>query len=87
MFTFQVLPIKQIGKILWNGQMTEEVHEGGNCNKKMANADHDKFWYLNLSSFVSNDITVDASYKHSHRDEALTVAVDLDVPLQPPNAG
>lgn len=29
-FSFQVLPVKELGKILFKGQMTEEVHE--NCN-------------------------------------------------------
>jgi hypothetical protein len=26
-FSFQVLPVKEIGKILFKGQMTEEIHE------------------------------------------------------------
>jgi hypothetical protein len=28
-FSFQVLPVKEIGKILFKGQMTEEIHESG----------------------------------------------------------
>lgn len=28
-FSFQVLPVKELGKILFKGQMTEEVHEMG----------------------------------------------------------
>lgn len=30
-FSFQVLPVKELGKILCKGQMTEEVHESGEC--------------------------------------------------------
>lgn len=86
-FTFQVLPIRQIGKILWDGQMTEEVHENGPCHKKMANNDHDKFWYLNFFSPLSPEATAAVCYKHAHRDEALINCVHLEVPLQPPNIG
>lgn len=28
-FSFQVLPVKELGKILFKGQMTEEIHEAG----------------------------------------------------------
>lgn len=27
MFSFQVLPVKELGKLLFSGQMTEEVHQ------------------------------------------------------------
>lgn len=39
-FSFQVLPVKEIGKILFKGQMTEEIHESHtdeSCNKLKKN--------------------------------------------------
>lgn len=31
-FSFQVLPVKEIGKILFKAQMTEEIHEAGHSS-------------------------------------------------------
>lgn len=31
-FSFQVLPVKELGKLLFKGTMTEEVHESGNSD-------------------------------------------------------
>lgn len=84
-FTFMMLPLKQIGKMLWDNQMTEEVHEHGPCHKKMANNDHDKFWYHHLFSTASIDDSNVICYKHASRAEALIKCHHLDVPLQPPN--
>jgi len=42
-FSFQVLPVKEIGKILFKGQMTEEIHEAdvtdGSSSKIKKDAD------------------------------------------------
>ncbi len=86
-FAFQVLPVKAIGKILWDGQMTEEVHEHGPCHKKMTNTDHDKFWYLHFISTQHIENEPKVCFKHALRDEALIKCLHLEVPLQPPNAG
>lgn len=86
-FAFQVLPVKAIGKILWDGQMTEEVHEHGPCHKKMAPNDHDKFWYLHFIAQPDIESKRVVSCQHALRDEALIQCHHLDVPLQPPNAG
>ncbi len=36
-FSFQVLPVKEIGQILFKGQMTEEIHEAdvNDCSSKI----------------------------------------------------
>ena len=86
-FAFQVLPVKAIGKILWDGQMTEEVHEHGPCQKKMTGSDHDKFWYLHFITPQHIEGKPQLSFKHAMRDEALIKCFHLEVPLQPPNAG
>lgn len=85
-FTFQILPVRAIGKILWNSQMTEEVHEHG-CSKKMTNDNHDRFWYLHFITPQCLEDKPEVCYKHALRDEALIKCLHLDVPLQPPNAG
>lgn len=84
-FTFMMLPVKQIGKMLWDSQMTEEVHEHGPCHKKMTSNDHDKFWYHHLFSTASIEGSDAICYKHASRAEALIKCHHLDVPLQPPN--
>jgi hypothetical protein len=85
-FTIQILPIKEIGKILWNGQMTEEVHESGSCHKKMASDSHNKLWYHNFGTAISiEDNGVSRLTLHVLRDEALIKSHHRDVPLQPPN--
>jgi hypothetical protein len=84
-FAFQILPVKAIGKILWDNSMTEEVHEHGPCHKKMAATHHDKFWYLQFFSTPAIENEPVVCFKHALRDEALINCVHLEVPLQPPN--
>jgi len=84
-FTIQLLPLRAIGKMLWNGQMTEEVHECNQHQKKMNTNDHDKLWYLDLAApFTNTDVA--PCYKHALRDEALIKCLHQEVPLQPPNS-
>lgn len=82
-FTFQILPVKAIGKLLCSNQMTEEVHEHG-CSKKMTN-DHNKLWYLHFMTAPNAENEPEICFKHAFRDEALIKCLHLDVPLQPPN--
>lgn len=84
-FTVQLLPLRLIGKMLWNNQMTEEVHEQGPCSKKMTGDTHDKFWYLHFITPPNAENEPEICYKHSFRDEALIKCLHLDVPVQPPN--
>lgn len=84
-FAFQVLPVKAIGKILWDGQMTEEVHEHGPCQKKMTNTDHDKFWYLHFVATPHIEKETKDCFDYVLQDEALIKCLHLEVPLQPPN--
>lgn len=84
-FTIQLLPLRVIGKMLWNNQMTEEVHENGPCQKKMTNDTHDKFWYLHFITPPSAESEIKTCFKHAFRDEALIKCPHLEVPLQPPN--
>jgi len=81
-FSLQLLPVETIGKILWNGQMTEEVHEQGSFQKKMA---PDKHWYLQFSA--AQDRLAASDFKYALRDEALIKCYHLEVLLQPPKFG
>ena len=70
--------------MLWNNQMTEEVHDHVPLQKKINTNDHDKFWYLDFPS--SKTVTESSpSYLHALRDEALIKCLHLEVLLQPPN--
>jgi hypothetical protein len=80
-FSFQLLPVEMIGKILWSGQMTEEVHEHSTFQKNMP---QDKLWYLHFSdSDCSGQNKND--FKYAIRAEALIKCYHLEVLLQPPN--
>ncbi len=84
-FTFQILPVKAIGKILWDSQLTEEVHEHGNCGKKMTNDNHDKLWYLHFLTATDVEDKSEICHHYVLRDEALIKCLHLDVLIQPPN--
>jgi len=84
-FSFQLLPIKEIGRILWNGNMTEEVNEQGPHAKKSAETFSDKNWYQHFLNALSTGSKNNADFSHALRDEALIPNVSLEVPLQPPN--
>jgi len=86
-FSFQIIPVKAIGKMLWNNQMTEEVHENGPCCKKMPGDTHDRFWYLHFITPATEERQPEVCYKHALRDEALIKCHHLEVPVQPPNVG
>jgi hypothetical protein len=83
-FTFQLLPLRAIGKLLCSNQMTEEVHEEVPFQKKMNTPDHDKFWYLD---YPNTTLITQSSpcYINVLRDEALIKCMHLEVLLQPPN--
>lgn len=80
-FSFQLLPVEMIGKILWSGQMTEEVHEQSTFQKKMT---QDKLWYLHFSDSDFADHN-NNDFKYALRAEALIKCYHLEVLLQPPN--
>jgi len=84
-FSFQILPVKEIGKILWNGTMTEEVHEHGPTHKKLVQVFPDKNWYQHFLNTVHMGSKNNSDFSHALRAEALIPTVSLEVPLQPPN--
>ena len=83
-FVFQILPVKEIGKLLCSNQLTEEVHEHG-CAKKMTSDSQDKLWYLHFITAPKAVNERETCFKHAFRDEALVKCLHLDVPVQPPN--
>ena len=59
-FSFQVLPVKELGKLLYKGMMTEEIHEAGaedNTTGKWKKQNEYKFYdkdsFLSASYFTS----------------------------------
>jgi len=85
-FSFQIIPIKEIGKLLWSGQMTEEVHSTCDNQKSSLNDEvHKKLWYHHYAHYASEELADKAAFPSFHIDEALIKCLHLDVALQPPN--
>lgn len=77
-FSFQVLPVKEIGKILFKGQMTEEIHEAdladGSSSKLKKGTDPFRIYHLDTEQ------TARIQY-FSHR-ASLAVIESERLPLQ-----
>jgi hypothetical protein len=84
--SIQILPVEVIGKMLWNNQLTEEVHEHGPSSKKLGSIHHDKCWYLYFAHTIDVADKNTSNLFHALQDEPLIKCHHLDVPLQPPNA-
>jgi len=85
-FSFQIIPIKEIGKLLWSGQMTEEVHNTCDNQKSSSNDEvHKKLWYHHYADHAGREMANRISFPTFPIDEALIKCLHLDVALQPPN--
>lgn len=79
-FSFQVLPVKELGKILFKGQLTEEIHEEGHGDaedledaKLKKDGDPFKFHYP-VTEFVARN--------HFHTHSAMVAIYEADhIPL------
>jgi hypothetical protein len=85
-FSFQVLPVKEIGKILFKGQMTEEIHETSHDDigsGKIKKAD--------LKVFLKSETLASVRYLSSkltvaiHETERLPRHFVPDILTPPPN--
>lgn len=87
MFSIQVIPVKEIGKLLCSGQMTEEVPHTCNDGQKSAWNDevHKKLWHYSPKELSRGQIAASYTSPSFEMDEALIKCLHLDVALQPPN--
>jgi len=81
----QVIPLRQIGAILFSNQMTEEIAHASDCGKKGSG---EKEFHHNYSTPVFNNASQELSVTNNHsiyaRYRLVKQHVD-EVPTPPPN--
>jgi|SRR5205809_5591082 len=79
----QVLPVKQIGAILFNNQITEEIAHAHDSKKQTAKNESDHYFpaYLN---YAAQEIT-GANKHNAHKRFDLVRLHYAEVPTLPPN--
>ncbi|ANI87903.1 hypothetical protein A9P82_00340 [Arachidicoccus ginsenosidimutans] len=86
-FSFQVIPVKAVGKLLSSGQITEDVQHADTPVKQMTDDDSlSKFWTSHHYFAVSSPSSFSLSKRFYITDDALIKCHHLEVLLQPPNA-
>lgn len=86
-FSFQIIPVKALGKLLASGQMTEEIHNDNCSQKNPLQEDFHKKLFTSHDYFVSEgSVKGIFNFRHFITDEALMNSLFAEVPLQPPNA-
>jgi hypothetical protein len=87
-FSFQILPVKAIGKILFKGTMTEEIHEQGHSGDECPNKLKKNTEYF---SFTETKATARIEYLSQKISTAIHLAESLplhhvpDIFAPPPN--
>jgi hypothetical protein len=91
LFSFQVIPVKEIGELLFKGQITEEeIHSSGNQQSEAPNAklkkDGDNTYYYNFTQYNSRieyaNLRSDIAIQQA---EKLPVSFVADIVTPPPN--
>ena len=79
----QVIPLRQIGAILFNNQLTEEIAHGSDLGKKLAEEKelHTYYPFISTQEKILSDINNHSMYAHAR----LVKQHVADVPTPPPN--
>ncbi len=79
----QVIPLRQIGAILFNNQLTEEIAHGSDFGKKFSEEKelHTNYPFLSVQVKILSDISNHSMYAHAR----LVKQHVADVPTPPPN--
>ncbi|HEY0298387.1 MAG TPA: hypothetical protein VGB84_04130 [Arachidicoccus sp.] len=86
-FTFQVIPVKVVGKLLSSGQVTEDVQHGDHPVKQTIDDDVlNKFWSSHHYLPTNSPECFSLAKRFYITDDALIKCHHLEVLLQPPNA-
>jgi hypothetical protein len=91
-FSFQILPVKELGKILFKGQLTEEIHEEAcgdaeDPESVKLKKDGESFKYHNsINEFFARN----RYYSHNvmvaiHEADHIPLLYLPDIPTPPPN--
>jgi len=87
-FSFQVIPLKAVGKLLVKGQTEEEVKHGcddsGDLDGK-AGKYNDLIFHSTMNFSSVRTIEKDKSFME-HRSDALPLSHVAEIPSPPPNA-
>lgn len=91
-FSFQVLPVKELGRLLFKGQMTEEVHESNTttgddngCLKMKLGSDPFGLAPEHHISFSEESYLDTKIHTAMQRSERLIDRYAPDIPTPPPN--
>lgn len=84
-FSFQLLPIKEIGKLIASQSMTEEIHETGNFGSSFKEVKMKHSLTTNFLVHSNESLHLLSHSKFALRPESLICRFDNDVLLQPPN--
>ena len=90
LFSFQIMPVKEIGKVLFNGLMTEEIHETSGEGDNSGSKQKKGFKPLNL--FSNESQTAQSIFFDKASDLAIQEAERLpnnfipDIFTPPPNS-
>lgn len=84
-FSSQLLPIEDVGRILWKGQLTEEINEHGTSKTATPSNEENKLWYHGYAAFSASHLGEGPGSKHLMLEEALIKCHHPEVLLQPPN--
>jgi hypothetical protein len=79
----QVIPLRQIGAILFNNQLTEEIAHSSDFGKKLSEEKelHTYYPFLSVRIKILSDISNHSMYAHSR----LVKQHIAEVPTPPPN--
>lgn len=79
----QVIPLRQIGAILFNNQITEEIAHASDCGKKLSEEKelHTSYLPLDIQVKILSDINNLSMFAHSR----LVKQHVAEVPTPPPN--
>lgn len=84
-FSSLLLPIEDVGRMLWKGQLTEEINEHGTSKTSTPTNEENKLWYHDYAAFSASPLGRNASFTHLMIEEALIKSHHPEVLLQPPN--
>jgi hypothetical protein len=92
-FSFQVLPVKELGKVLFKGQMTEEVHEscGADCSndcpvsKIKKESEYGNILHVAQESIALQSYINSKLHTAIHNTEILPKHFVADITTPPPN--
>lgn len=84
-FSFQLLPVKEIGKLIASQSMAEEIHETGNFGNPIKEVKLKHSWLPNFLTPSKDNLHLLSHSKFALRAETLIIWFNNDVLLQPPN--